>query len=230
MPTGADGTLDITIDGNRVAKQHFATGRTGVVYVPGSFLAAGSHTIAFRRTDTGGDFAIDAFEIRGSWQVGYDRNGGADAAFVAETGSNHTLYLTDGNSKHLKRGYTSATGQNTTWLYFDVPRELCDAEGRCRADATLYTRTDQGDPNAPTHTFDLLVNGQTFASDVIWRAYNIAPENSPTRFTYTIPAGVLTNGMNCVAWHKTSSDRWIKCACYRLTFDKIPNGTMLLFR
>ena len=97
-------------------------------------------------------------------------------------------------------------------------------------DATLYTRTDQGDPNAPTHTFDLLVNGQTFASDVIWRAYNIAPENSPTRFTHTIPAGVLTNGMNCVAWHKTSSDRWIKCACYRLTFDKIPNGTTMIVR
>lgn len=230
VPTGADGTLDITIDGNRVAMQHFATGRTGVVYVPGSFLAAGSHTIAFRRTDTGGDFAIDAFEIRGSWQVGYDWKGGADAAFVTETGSNHTLYLTDGNSKHLKRGYTSATGQHTTWLYFDVPRELCDAEGRCRVDATLYTRTDQGDPNALTHTFDLLVNGQTFDSDVIWRAYNIAPENSPTRFTHTIPAGVLTNGMNCVAWHKTSSARWIKCACYRLTFDKIPSGTMVIFR
>ena len=192
--------------------------------MPGSFLAAGSHTIAFRRTDTeGGDFAIDAFEIRGSWQVGYDRNGGADAAFVAETGSNHTLYLTDGNSKHLKRGYTSGSGQHTTWLYFGVPRELCDAEGRCRADATFYSRPDQAGSSDP-HSFSLLVNGETF-SNVTWTAYMTNP-----KMAFTIPSGTLTNGMNCIAWQKTSSANWIKCACYRLTFDRIPNGTMLLFR
>ena len=223
VPTGAGGTLDITIDGNRVANKHFATGRTGVVYVPGSFLAAGSHTIAFRRTDTGGDFAIDAFEIRGSWQVGYDRNGGADAAFVAEDNKNHTYYMTDGNSKHLKRGYTIGAGQNTTWLYFDVPRELCDSQGRCRADATFYSRPDQAGSSDP-HSFSLLVNGETF-SNVTWTAYMTNP-----KMAFTIPSGTLTNGMNCIAWQKTNSGGWIKCACYRLTFDKIPNGTMMIFR
>ena len=96
----------------------------------------------------------------------------------------------------------------------------------CAVFAVVFLATAGAD------TIDLftLWNGQTFDSDVIWRAYNIAPENSPTRFTHTIPAGVLTNGMNCVAWHKTSSARWIKCACYRLTFDKIPSGTMVIFR
>ena len=226
---GVDGTLDITIDGQRVDARSFKAGQTGLVYVPGSFLAAGSHTIAFRRTDsTVGDFAIDAFEIRGSWQVGYDRNGGADAAFSAETGSNHTLYLTDGNSKHLMRGYNSYLSRNKIWLYFDVPSALCDLDGRCRTGATFYTRADESDSTA-THAFDLLVNGQTYASNVIWRGRNIAPENSPTAFTFKIPAGVLTNGVNCISWQKTGSG-WIKCACYRLTIDRIPSGTMMIFR
>ena len=225
VPGGAGGSLDITIDGNRVANKRFEAGRTGYVYVPGSFLTAGSHTIAFRRTDTaGGDFAIDAFEIRGSWQVGYDWRGGADSAFVAEDNSNHTYYMTDGNSKHLKRGYTIGTGQNTTWLYFDVPRELCDSQGRCRADATFYSRPDQANNSTDPHSFSLLVNGETFRN-VTWTAYMTDP-----KMEFTIPAGTLTNGMNCIAWQKTNSGGWIKCACYRLTFDKIPNGTMVLFR
>ena len=221
---GASGTLDITIDGNRVANKRFEAGRTGYVYVPGSFLAAGSHTIAFRRTDTaGGDFAIDAFEIRGSWQVGYDRQWGADAAFVKEDNSNHTYYMTDGYSQHLKRGYTIGAGQNTTWLYFDVPRELCDSQGRCRADATFYSRPDQSG-SADSHEFSLLVNGETFRN-VTWTAFMTDP-----RMEFTIPSGTLTNGMNCIAWQKTSSAGWIKCSCYRLTFDRIPNGTTMLFR
>ena len=230
---GADGALEISIDGQRVDVVSFNAGRTGLVYVPGSFLAEGSHTITFRRTDSGvGDFAIDSFEIRGSWQVGYDRNGGADAAFAAENGSNHTLYLTDGNSSHLMRGYNRYQYRHQTWLYFDVPRELCDADGKCRASATFYTRSDESDGNA-SHTFNLLVNGQTFASDVVWRGYNIAPENAPTVFNHKIPAGVLTNGMNCISWEKQGSGQgggWIKGACYRLSFGKIPSGMILVLR
>ena len=234
MADGADGALEISIDGQRVDVVSFNAGRTGLVYVPGSFLAEGSHTITFRRTDSGvGDFAIDSFEIRGSWQVGYDRNGGADAAFAAETGSNHTLYLTDGNSSHLMRGYNRYQYRHQTWLYFDVPRELCDADGKCRANATFYTRSDQSDTGNASHTFNLLVNGQTFASDLVWRGYNIAPENSPTVFNLKISAGVLTNGMNCISWQKQGSGQgggWIKGACYRLSFGKIPSGMILVVR
>ena len=131
--------------------------------------------------------------------------------------------MTDGNSKHLKRGYTIGSGQNTTWLYFDVPRELCDSQGRCRADATFYSRPDQAG-SADPHSFSLLVNGETFRN-VTWTAYMTDP-----KMEFTIPSGTLTNGMNCIAWQKTNSGGWFKCACYRLTFIRIPNGTMMLFR
>ena len=101
--------------------------------------------------------------------------------------------------------------------------ELCDAEGRCRADATFYSRPDQAGSSDP-HSFSLLVNGETF-SNVTWTAYMTNP-----KMAFTIPSGTLTNGMNCIAWQKTNSGGWIKCACYRLTFDKIPNGTMMIVR
>ena len=223
VPGKTDAVLDIRIDGNKVTTQSVTSGRTERIYVPGNLLAEGNHTITFTRTDSGsGDFEIDAFELRGSWQLGYGKKDGAGEVFAQETGGNHTFYLTDGDTMHLKRGYTANNGVHTTWLYFDIPKDLCDSSGRCRADAVFYTLPDAGSP--ATQSFELLVNGEQFKANVDWVSYK------PLEFT--IPGDKLTNGVNCIAWHKTdpSKTQWMNCTCYRLALGKIPVGTVIVLR
>ena len=69
----AAGTLSVSMNGTFVGSEVVMPGKRAVWYVPGKLIAQGANSLTLTRTDSGAnDVIVDAFELGGSFQVGYD--------------------------------------------------------------------------------------------------------------------------------------------------------------
>ena len=222
VPTSAVATVRVDLDGTTLASKTMRPDRDALIYIPAAKLARGAHALTFTRADAkGGDFAIDAFRIYGSWRIG---NGKGYGGMVHETthpyqyASPRRFPVTDGNMDHFARGFSgAATGDNSTHVIpFEIPGSWL---GRMR-DATFSFSLDEG----TAQDFEILLNGtlvQTIPSAAVKKMHVVA-----------IPAGGFVAGENLLTVRKTTANggTWVNCSRYMLSLGKMDDGTLMLLR
>ena len=151
VPGSAKAIVAVKIDGRLVTALRASGSEDAFAYINATYLTKGDHTITFTRMDGGsGDFAIDAFQLSGSWRIGStkDTYGGMvhETSHPYQYKTPRRFPLTDGNMDHFARGLSGGpNGDNGTHIIpFDVPADILEEIG----DATLSLAFNGGSTTA----------------------------------------------------------------------------------
>ena len=222
VPTSVAATVKVELDGTELSAKTVWPDRDTLIYIPAAKMTKGAHALTFTRTDSmGGDFAIDAFRIYGSWRIGNSKSYGGmvhETTHPYQYASPRRFPVTDGNMDHFARGFSgSATGDNSTHIIpFEIPGSWL---GRMR-DATFSFSLREGSKQ----DFEILLNGISVQT--------IPSAATQTEHVVRIPASGFVAGENVLTIRKTTAngDTWINCVRYMLSLGKMNDGTMILFR
>ena len=206
VPGSAKAIVAVKIDGRLVTALRASGSEDAFAYISATYLTKGDHTITFTRTDGGsGDFAIDAFQLSGSWRIGNTKD--TYGGMVHETDHPYQYKaprrfpLTDGNMDHFSRGLSGGPGADngTHIIPFDVPADILERIG----DATLSLAFNGGSTTA----ISVQVNDA--------EAEELAVTDNSGSLMCSIPAANLVAGENTLKI-KQLNGSWLNCKKYAL--------------
>ena len=215
-PDSVEATVSVSLDGRSLGKETKISSGDILYYIEGKYLTAASHTLTFTRTDDkGGDFAIDAFSVDGSWRIGDSKNashGGMEHENTRPAYIPRVYPVTDGNLHHFARGFCG--GDNGEHIItFDVPMDLV----ALTRDPTLTIHYSQ---TGSAQTFDISFNGEKF---------DTAAVSGATTLSYKIPAAKIRAGENRVTITQKSGG-WCNCDMYKFELGRLISGAMLILK